>query len=156
MLPIRVALHTSSHLMPIEAWWRAVSATSEDRRVWSEVLLDNCTQVRGWAKFGQRTTHGWGKIALHTCSDLSELVWTCPQYSDHVRSSCNVIFCTFECSYSLVLRPILVKLHILTRLIESFPMVYGLWRCIEVKLSIPLGAHAFRPSIERASSVVIF
>ena len=46
-----------------------------------------------------------------------------------------------------VLRPILVKLHILTRLIESFPMVFELWRCIEVKLSIPL-AHAEGPSKE--------
>ena len=53
-----------------------------------------------------------------------------------------VIFCTFERSYSLVLRPILVKLHILTRLVESLPMVYELRRCIEVKMSVPLGAHA--------------
>ena len=53
-----------------------------------------------------------------------------------------VIFCTFERSYPSALRPILLKLHILTRLIESFSMVYELWRCIEVKLSIPLGAHA--------------
>ena len=44
-----------------------------------------------------------------------------PYYSDHVRSLHNVIFCTFECSYSSVLRRILLKLHILTRLIESFP-----------------------------------
>ena len=57
-------------------------------------------------------------------------------------------FCTFESSYSSVLHPILLNLRILTRLIESFPMVYGLWRCIEVKLSIPLGAHAERPSKE--------
>ena len=63
-------------------------------------------------------------------------------YSDHVRSSHNVIFCTFECSYSSVLRHILLKLHILTRLIESFPTLHGLWSCIEVKLSIPLWAHA--------------
>ena len=27
-------------------------------------------------------------------------------------------------------------------------MVYELWRCIEVKLSIPLGAHALGPSKE--------
>ena len=53
-----------------------------------------------------------------------------------------VIFCAFEASYSSVLRPILVKLHILTRLIESFPKVYGLWSCIEIDMSIPLGAHA--------------
>ena len=46
-------------------------------------------------------------------------------------------FCTFECSYSSVLRRILVKLHILTRLVESFPMVYRLWRCIEVRFVNP-------------------
>ena len=53
-------------------------------------------------------------------------------------------FCTFKGSYWPVLRPILVKLHILTRLIELFPMVYGLWSCNEIKLSIPLGAHVKR------------
>ena len=60
----------------------------------------------------------------------------------HVRSCHNVIFCTFERSYSSVLRPILVKLHILTRLIESFPMVHLSWSCIEIEMFIPLGAHA--------------
>ena len=36
-------------------------------------------------------------------------------------------FCTFECSYSSVFRRILLKLHILTRLLESFPLctAYG-------------------------------
>ena len=77
MLPRKVALHTSSHLTPIEAWRSAVFTTSEDRRVSSEVRLENCTQVWGWAIFGQRATHGWGKIALHTCSDLSKPVRTC-------------------------------------------------------------------------------
>ena len=104
--------------------------------------LENCMQVWGWAKFEVRWAHSGGKIVLHTCSDLSRLVRTYAQYSDHVRSSGNVIFCAFERSYSSVLRPILVKLHIVTRLIESFLMVYGLWRYIQVKLSIPLGAHA--------------
>ena len=69
-----------------------------------------------------------------------------------------VIFCTFECSYSSVLRPILMKLHILTRLIESFPKVYRLLRCIEVKLSIPPGADAYRPSkisFERGNFLVL-
>ena len=37
-----------------------------------------------------------------------------------------------------VLGPILVKFHIRTWLIESFPMVYGLWSCIEIEMSIPL------------------
>ena len=117
----KVALHTSSHLMPTAAWRSADSTTSEGRRVSSEVRLGNCTQVWGWAKFKERGTHGWGKIVLHTCSDLSRLVLAYAQFSDHVRSSRNVIFCTFERSYSSVLSPILLKLHILTRLIESFP-----------------------------------
>ena len=77
MLPRKVALHTSSHLTPIEMWWSAVSTTSEGRRVSNEVRLENCTQVWGWAKFGQRAIHSWGKIAVHTCSDLSKPVRTC-------------------------------------------------------------------------------
>ena len=64
-----------------------------------------------------------------------------PYYSDHVCSSHNVIFCTFKCSYSSVLRRNLLKLHILTRLIESFPL-YGVCSCNGIKMSIPLGAHA--------------
>ena len=145
VLPRKVALHTSSHLTPIEAWRSAVSTTSKGHRVSSEVRLENCTQVWGWAKFKERGTYGWGKIVLHTCSDLSRLVGTCLNQSatsDRVRSSRNVIFCTFECSYSSVLRPILLKMHILTRLIESFPTVHGLWKCVEIEMSIPLGAHA--------------
>ena len=73
----KVALHTSSHLTPIEAWRSAVSTIWESRRVSIKVRLENCTQVWGWAKFGQRATNGRGKTALHTCSDLSKLVGTC-------------------------------------------------------------------------------
>ena len=123
---------------PIEAWQRAVSATSEGRSILSEVWLENCTQVWEWAKFGQCATHGWGKIVLHTCSYFSK-----PVHNTVTMYTCRaVIFCTFECSYSLVLCHILLKLHTLTRLIESFLTVYGLFSCIEVKLSILLGAHA--------------
>ena len=160
MLPRKVALHTSSHLTPIEAWRSTVSTTSEGRRVSSEVRLENCTQVWG---LGQIWTGCDSQLRKNSASHVFWLIQTCRnlsepvrKYSDHVSPSRNVIFCNFECSYSSVLRRILVKLYILTRLIESFPMVYGLWRCIEVKLSIPLGAHAYRPSKERASSAVIF
>ena len=138
----KVALHTSSHLTPTEAWRSPDSTTSEGHRVSSELRLGNCTQVWGWAKFEERGTHCWGKIVLHTCSDLYRLVRTYAQYRDHVRSSRNVIFCTFERSYSSVLRPVLLKLHILTRLIDSFPMVNGSWSCIEIEMLIPLPAHA--------------
>ena len=70
-----------------------------------------------------------------------------------------VIFCTFERSYSSVLRPILLKLHILTRLIDSFPMVHGSWSCIEKEMLIPLGAHALkaidRKIFERGNFLVL-
>ena len=54
----------------------------------------------------------------------------------------NVNFYTFDGFYFPVSRPIQLKLHILARLIESFRTVYGLWSCVETKMSIPLGAHA--------------
>ena len=37
-----------------------------------------------------------------------------------------------------VLRRILVKFHIQTRLIKSFPTKYGLWRCTEEKVHLTL------------------
>ena len=127
VLPRKVALYNSSHLTPIEAWQSAVSTTSEGCRVSNKARLENCTQVWGWAKFGQRATHGWGEITLHTCSDLSKLVRTCPNQSAIQWPCTPVAQCTFECSYYSVLRPILVTLPILTRLVEIFPMVYELW-----------------------------
>ena len=58
-----------------------------------------------------------------------------------------------------VLGPILVKFHIQTRLIESFPMVHGSWSCIEKEMLIPLGAHALkaidRKSFERGNFLVL-
>ena len=53
---------------------KRVSTTWDGRRVSSEVRLGNCTHVWGWAKFEERGSHGWGKIVLHNCSDLSRLV----------------------------------------------------------------------------------
>ena len=143
VLPRKVALHTSSHLTPIEAWRSAVSTTSEHHRISSEAWLENCTQVWGWAKFGQRATHGGGKIASH----LFWLVQTCPNLSEPVRNTLTMyarpaMSFFAECSYSSVLRRILVKLHILTRLIKGFAMVWRLLRCIEVKLSVPLWDHS--------------
>ena len=54
----------------------------------------------------------------------------------------NVNFYTFDGFYFPVSRPTWLKLHILARLIESFPTVCGLWSCVEIKMSILLGAHA--------------
>ena len=155
----KVALHTSSHLTPTEAWRSAVSTTSEGGSVSSETRLENCTHVLGWAKFGQRVTHGWGQIVLHTCSDLSRPVGTCQQYSDHVRSSCNVSFCTFECSYSSVLRPILLKLHILTHLMRELSngvLVMALyWSKIVDPSRSPCLKTVQRKSFERGNFLVL-
>ena len=72
---------------------------------------------------------------------------TCPNLSKPVHHTVTMCDCptisffyTFEFFFSSVLRLILLKLHILTRLIESFQTVYGLWSCIEKEMSIPLGA----------------
>ena len=121
----------------------------------SEVRLENCTQVWG---VGQIWRASDSRLMKNSTSHLAWLVQTClaAQYSDHVRSSRNVIFCTFERSYSSVLRPILLKLDIWTRLIERFPLVYGLWSCIGIEMSNRLGAHAWRPSTERGSSALTF
>ena len=137
---------TPAHtLRQIEAWRSAVSTTLEGRRVSSEVRLENCTQVWG---VGQIWTECNSRLRKNSTSNVFWLVQTCPNLSEPVRNTVTiyahraVIFCSFKCSYSSVLHPILLKLHILTRLMESFPMVFGLWCCIEVKLLIPLGAHA--------------
>ena len=84
---------------------------------------------------------------MHGLSSCTEIKLSIPLAAHttvtmYARRAVSFFFCTFECSYSSVLHPILLKLHLLTHLIESFPTLYGLWRCIEVKLSIPLGAHA--------------
>ena len=76
----KVALHTGSSLTPTEASQSPDSTTSEGCRVSNEVRLGNCTQIWRWAKFEERGTHGWRKIVLHTCSDLSR-----PTHNTHAR-----------------------------------------------------------------------
>ena len=68
----------------------------------------------------------WWQSVLICRNSITKPVRTCRQYSDHVRSSHNVNFCTFESSYSSVLRPILLKLQILTCLIER-ELSNGVW-----------------------------
>ena len=69
-------------------------------------------------------------LRKNSASHVFWLVQTCRNLFEPVRNTVTmyapsaVIFCTFKCSYSLVLRPILVKLHISARLMERFPMVY--------------------------------
>ena len=86
----KVALHTGSHLTPIEACWRAVCTTSEGHRVSSEVRLETCTQVLGVGQIWRACDSWWRENSV---SHLFWFVETCPKLSkpvhnsDHVRSS---------------------------------------------------------------------
>ena len=91
VLPRKDALHTSSHVTPIEASQSAVSTTSEGRRVSSEVRLENCTQLWG---LGQIWTACVSRLRKNSALHVFWLVQTCrnlpepfPQYSHHVRPS---------------------------------------------------------------------
>ena len=92
-----IALHTSSHLTPTEAWQKAVSTTFEGCKVLSKVRLENFTQVFGVGQiFEERATHGSGRIVLQTCSDLSKPLWTCPnlftiQWPCTLVAQCHVL-----------------------------------------------------------------
>ena len=59
-----------------------------------------------------------------TCPNLSTIQWRC-------TLSAQCLFCTFECSYSSVLRPILLKLHSLTRLIGVWVMELYWYRNVD-------------------------
>ena len=62
---------------------------------------------------------------------------------DPSRSPClKTVDRKSELCHFLFLHPILVKLHLLACLIKSFSTVYSLCSCIEIKMSIPLGANA--------------
>ena len=71
----KVALHTSSHLTPTEAWRSPDSTTSEGRRVSSEVLLGNCTHVWG---VGQIWRAWVSRLRKNSTSHLFWLAQTCP------------------------------------------------------------------------------
>ena len=72
---------------------------------------------------------------------LMELYWS--KLVDPSRSPCLKIvnWKRFERRNFLVLRPVLLKIHISTKLIQSYPREYGWWSCGKEKLSIPLEAH---------------
>ena len=70
-----------------------------------------------------------GSLKSYLCPDLSGPTHnTVTMYARLAMS-----FFALSNALILVLRPILVKLHILTRLMESFRMVYELWPWIEGK-----------------------
>ena len=80
----KVALHTSSHLTPTEAWRSADCTSSEGRRVSSEVRLGNCTQVwgvdqiwRAWVSRLRKNSTSHLFWLAQTCSDLRTIQWSC-------------------------------------------------------------------------------
>ena len=83
---------------------------------------------------------------VHGLSSYIEIIMSIPlaAHTTVTMYACRKtsFFGPFEGSHSSVLLCMLLKLHISTRLIESFPTLYGLWSCIEIEMSIPLGAHA--------------
>ena len=84
----KVALHTSSHLTPTEAWRSPDSTTSEGRRVSSEVRLGNCTQVcgahqiwRAWVSRLRKNSTSHLFWLVQTCSELCTIQWPCTHVS---------------------------------------------------------------------------
>ena len=85
---------------------------------------------------------------VHNCSQLFTLVHTCshlftpPWLSMHFAQwQFFFEFSPWESCYFSILRAILLKLHVFAHLIKSYPTVYGMSSCIEIKMSIPLAAH---------------
>ena len=85
---------------------------------------------------------------VHNCSYLFTPVHTCshlftPQWLSMLFAQWQFLieFSPCESCYFLILSAILLKLHIFAHLIESYPTVYNLSGCIEIKLSIPQAAH---------------
>ena len=101
----KVALYTSSHLTPTEAWRSPDSTTSEDHRVSSEVLLGNCTQVLGlgqtWRAWDSRsrknsTSHLFWLV--QTCLDQRTIQWPCTPVSQcHFLHFRTLLFFSLTC-----------------------------------------------------------
>ena len=97
------------------------------------------------------TVHG-----LSSCIEINMLIPLAAHTTVTMYACRKMSF--FALSKALILQScrILLKVHNLTRLIESFPTFHGLWSCLETEMSIPLGDHTSRQLIEKGSSAVIF
>ena len=93
-------------------------------------------------KPGQNFPHPFPPV--HTCSLLFTPVHTSVIiYALHPMGvSCWISPC--ESCYFSILCPILLKLQIFAHLIESFPAVYGLCSCIEIKIVDPSRSPCFK------------
>ena len=138
----KVALHTSSHLTPTEAWWSADSTTSEGRRVSSEVRLGNCTQIWGvgqiWRAWDSRlrknsTSHLFWLV--QTCPDLRTIQWPCTPVSQ-----CNFLHFRTLLFFSLTSYP--GEIAYFNSPNRQLSNGARSWSCIEIEMLIPLGAHA--------------
>ena len=82
---------------------------------------------------------------FHTCSQLFTPVHTCSHLSDlstlFVQRKFLVDFSPRDSCYFSILRAFLLRLHISAHLINSYPTVYDLSSCIQIKISIPQAAH---------------
>ena len=101
----KVALHTSSHLMPTEAWRSPDSTTSEGRRVSSEVRLGNCMQVwwvgqiwRAWVSRLRKNSTSHLFWLAQTCPDLRTIQWPCTLVSQcHFLHFRTLLFFSLMC-----------------------------------------------------------
>ena len=106
----KVALHTISHLTPIEAWRKAVFTTLEGHRVLSEVRLENCTQVLG---VGQIWRACDSRLRKNSASHLFWFVQTCLNLSKPVHNTVTM--------YALWAMPFLHFWMLLFFSITSYP-----------------------------------
>ena len=83
------------------------------------------------------TVHDWSSSI-----EIKMLIPLAAHTTVTIYDCCEMSFLHSQRLLFFVLRPILLKLHILARLIESFPSVHGWCSCNEIKMSFPLGAHA--------------
>ena len=121
--------------------WRACDSPS------TKTVLHTCSDL---FKAGQNSSYLFPP--LHSCSQLFTPVHTCSHLFTPVHTSVTIYalhalqflveFSPCESCYFSILRVILLKLHVFAHLIESWPTVYGLSSCIEIKLSIPLETNA--------------
>ena len=156
MRPRKVVLHTISHITPIEAWRKAVSTTSEGRRVSSKLRLENCTHVWGlgqiWSVCDSRLRENSASHLfwlVRTCPNLSTIQWPCTLFSQyHFWHFQKLLF------FSLTSYPAeIAYFNLPNRELSIGVRLMKLYWNRNVDLS---RSPCFRQSIESASSAVIF
>ena len=142
-------------------WWRNFvegSAKFRQRAAHGlrKTVLHTCSELFKLSKL-LHTVHTCSQLfrTVDTCSHLFKAAHkpfhTCPHLFTTVHTSETTLFVQlqflgefspWESCYLSILDLCWVKLHILAGLIDSFPTEFGMCSCNEIKMSIPLGAHA--------------